>query len=324
MGAVVGRRLQQAWQDESRAARNALEDICKYYHLKPRQVPESVTDLNAQLDYALQPCGIMRRTVKLRKGWYKDAVGAMLGVRKADGKAVALIPRKLGGYAYRDPETGKPVHITARTADAIDTEAVVFYRPLPLRPITVRDLFNYMRTSLDFVDFMWYFAAMLIITLLGLITPRLTNLLFSKVVDYGSYQLLGAVIVFMASVAIASQTVSGIRALLLNRIGLKLSMSMEAASMMRIFSMPTSFFRDYTSGELSQHLSYLNSLCDALVSSVFSMGISGVFSLVYITQIFRYSPALVGPSLLILLATLVWGFISVLASARITGQAMNL
>ena len=324
VGAVVGRKIQQAWQDESRAARDALEDICKYYRLKPREVPESIKDLNAQLDYALQPCGIMRRTVKLREGWHKDAVGAMLAVRKEDGKAVALIPRKLGGYAYRDFETGKMVPITAKNADIIDTEAMVFYRPLPLRPITVRDLVDYMRTSLDFVDFFWYFAAMAIITLLGMITPKLTNLLFSQVVAYKSYQLLVSVIVFMASVTVATQLVSGIKTLLLSRIGMKLSMNMEAASMMRLFSMPTAFFRSYTSGELSQHVSYLNSLCDALVSSVFSMGITGVFSLVYITQIFQYSPALVGPSLIILLATLIWGMISVLVSTKITGREMKI
>lgn len=179
VGAVVGHKIRQAWQDESRAAKDALDDICKYYRLKPREVPESIQDLNAQLDYALQPCGIMRRTVKLRKGWYKDAVGAMLAVRSEDGTAVALIPGKLGGYAYRDFETGKMVRITAKNADVIDSEAIVFYRPMPLRPITIRDLVGYMRTSLDFVDFFWYFAAMAIITLLGMISPKLINLLFS-------------------------------------------------------------------------------------------------------------------------------------------------
>ena len=266
----------------------------------------------------------MRRTVKLRKGWHRDAVGAMLAVRKEDGKAVALIPRKLGGYAFRDFETGKMVRVTAKNADMLDEEAIVFYRPLPLRPITVRDLLDYMRTSLDFVDFFWYFVAMAVITLLGLITPKLTNLLFSQVVIYGNAQLLTAVIVFMASVAIATQLISGIRDLLLSRIGLKLSMNMEAASMMRLFSMPTAFFRNYSSGELSQHVAYLNSLCDALVSTIFSMGITGVFSLVYITQIFQYSPGLVLPSLLILLATLIWSIISVLVSMKINSSAMKL
>ena len=46
-GAIVGRKLQQSWQDASYAAKTALEDVCKYYHLKPREIPENITDLNA-------------------------------------------------------------------------------------------------------------------------------------------------------------------------------------------------------------------------------------------------------------------------------------
>lgn len=36
----------------------------------------------------------MRRTVYLEKGWYKDAIGAMLGVMKETGKIVALLLEK--------------------------------------------------------------------------------------------------------------------------------------------------------------------------------------------------------------------------------------
>ncbi len=36
----------------------------------------------------MRPYGIMRRTVYLEKGWYKDAIGAMLGVMKETGKIV--------------------------------------------------------------------------------------------------------------------------------------------------------------------------------------------------------------------------------------------
>ena len=324
VGAIVGRKIQQAWQDESRAAKDALEDICKYYRLRPTEIPESVKDLNAQLDYALQPCSIMRRSVKLKPGWHRDAIGAMLGVRRDNGVVTALIPRKMGGYAYRDPQTGRMIRITAKNESMFDEEAIVFYRPFPLRPLNLRDLIEYMRTSLDFVDFFWYFLSLLAVTLLGLLMPKLTNILFSDVVASGSRQLLIAVIVFMVCQMIASQLVSGISSLLLNRIGIKLSLSVESASMMRLFSMPVEFFRNYTAGELNQHVQYLNQVCSSLVSTVFSTGMTGVFSLVYITQIFRYSPALVVPALLMTTATLVWGIVSVLIKIKISKKSMEI
>ncbi len=322
-GAIVGHKIQQAWQDESFAAKTALEDICKYYRLRPRELPETIKDLNAQLDYVLQPCGIMRRTVKLKKGWHKNAIGAMLGVNKNDGKAVALIPGKMGGYVIRDPESGKFIKVTGKNADIIDEEAIAFYRPFPLRPITIKDFLHHMQSSLDFVDLFWYLVALGVSTLLGMLTPKLTNILFSQVTEYGSMQLLLGVIVFMVAQTVSLQFIAGITSLLLTRINTKLSLSVQSASVMRLFSMPAGFFKKYTSGELNQHIEYINQLCNAIVASVFSTGLTGVFSLVYITQIFKYSPSLVAPALLITLATLVFSVITVFIGIKISKQNME-
>ncbi len=323
-GAIVGKRIQQSWLDNSFAAKNALEDVCKYYRIKPREIPENIKDLNSQLDYALQPCNITRRTVTLKSGWHKDAVGAMIGVRKSDGKAVALLPGKLGGYFFRDPDTDEKIKITSKTAALIEQEALVFYRPFPLRPISVRDLIDYMTTSLDFVDFFWYLIAIAAATALGYIMPKLTNILFSEVTTYGSKTLLLGVIVFMLCQTISLQIVNGIKNLLLTKIGTKLNLAVQSASMMRLFSMPASFFKGYTSGELNQHIEYLNGLCDSLVSTVFSTGITSVFSLVYIVQIFNYSPSLVLPSIIITLATVIFSIIVVLINIKITKQSLEI
>ena len=323
-GAIVGRRLQQAWQDESHAAKTALEDICKYYRLKPREIPNSIRDLNEQLDYVLQPYSVMRRGVKLKKGWHHDAVGAMLGVKKADGKVVALIPRKMGGYAFRDFETGKLIPITSKNEDQIDSDVIVFYRPFPLKPITLKDLLKYMQTSLDFVDIFWYLIALLAVTMLGILMPKLTNLLFGDIVTYGSARLLIGVIVFMICQTIAVQLLTGVQTLLLSRVGMKLNLNVEAASMMRLFSMPVDFFRNYTAGELSRYVQYLNQVCNSLISTIFSTGMTGVFSLVYITQIFRYSPSLVVPALLITGCTLLFSIITTLMQMKLSKQTMQL
>ena len=65
--------------------------------------------------------------------------------------------------------------------------------------------------------------------------------------------------------------------------------------------MPANFFRRFSSGELSSRYSAVNQLCELLLSSVFSTGLSSLLSLLYIGQIFHYAPALVGPALLIIL-----------------------
>ena len=85
--------------DDVRQAQNAIEDILKYFGHSAIELPENITDLNDQLDYLLRPTGIMWRMVRLEKGWQKDAVGPLLA-QTTDGRPMALLPDKLGGYYY--------------------------------------------------------------------------------------------------------------------------------------------------------------------------------------------------------------------------------
>ena len=100
-GAVLGRHV--APGDESQRTKSAIEEILRYYHAKSREVPDSVKDFNEQLEFLLRPYGIMRRTVTLEKGWYKDAMGAILAFRKDDGAPTAMIPTGLTGYTSAVP-----------------------------------------------------------------------------------------------------------------------------------------------------------------------------------------------------------------------------
>ena len=67
--------------------------------------------------------------------------------------------------------------------------------------------------------------------------------------------------------------------------------------MARIMSMPADFFKDYSSGELAERAQYINSLCNTIVSALMVTGLSGLFSLAYISQVVAFAPALVIPSL---------------------------
>ena len=94
--------------------------------------------------------------------------------------------------------------------------------------------------------------------------------------------------------------------------------------MMRILSLPVSFFRKYSSGELSSRASSVSSLCSMILNTVFSVGLSSLMSLLYITQIFRFAPALVVPSILIILATVAVSVAASFVQIGITRKKMKL
>ena len=119
--------------DETEALlQEAVGQVLRYYHVKPKEVPENIRDMNEVLEYLLRPYGFMRRTVILSPGWYKDAAGAMLGRRKDDGSVVALLPFGLSGYRYYDHKLGKYVRISKKNEADFESEAFAFYKPFPL------------------------------------------------------------------------------------------------------------------------------------------------------------------------------------------------
>ena len=131
--AVMGRRVSAALNDDRIAAKNAIERILKYYHAKPRELPDEISDVNDQIDYQMRPHGIMTRRVRLEKGWHRNAIGAMIGIRKSDGSVAALLPHGFSGYRYIDEKTERSVKITSKTEELLEEEAIVFYRPFPMK-----------------------------------------------------------------------------------------------------------------------------------------------------------------------------------------------
>ena len=142
-GAVMGKRIAEAFNDDRQIATDAIGEILKYYRIKQQEVPETIRDLNEVLEFLLRPSGIMRRPVVLGKTWYRDAMGAMLGVRKDDGSVVALIPSGLTGYCFFDRKTGKTVRLNRKTRDMIEPEAVAFYKPFPLEKMSIGSFVKY-------------------------------------------------------------------------------------------------------------------------------------------------------------------------------------
>ena len=323
-GAVMGARVAAAMNSERQKAKNAVDEILKFYRVRPGEAPGSVTDLNEQLEFLLRPHGIMRRTVRLEKGWYRDASGAMLAVRKSDGAPVALLPSGLSGYTFFDESKGKRVRVNRKNQDLFEEEALAFYASFPLKKIGLKDLALFIVRTLSVADFALFALAALAVTLIGLLSPKLTNLLLSDVLGSGSFRLLVSIAVFMVCVSVSSLLIGGVRALLMARINTKTDLSVQAASMMRVLSLPADFFKEYASGDLSARASQISTLCSMMIQAVLSTGLTSVFSLVYITQIFTYAPALVVPAVLIILVTVAVSAITTLAQMKVGKKQMEL
>lgn len=321
---VMGKRITRALTEDRVHAENAIGEVLKYFHVKRVELPENIKDINEQIEYLMRPSGIMRRTVILEGEWYEDAVGAMLGSLKEDGTPVALIPSGLKGYKYYDSRSEKWVRITKKTASLIDEEAITFYKPLPLKKIGVKDLLIYIVECMTISDFIYVGLVTLAVTLVGMLTPKIQRLIYGPVIENGTLTLLFGVFGFLICVSFTKLLLQTVNKLVTSRLGTKLNVQVQAASMMRVLSMPASFFKDYSSGELSQRMSGLNSLCSMLASSILSTGLTSLFSLIYITQMVQYGPGLVVPGLIVIIVTVAFSVITTFAQLKVSRQQMEL
>ena len=321
---VLGKKMSSALNDSRIITKNAIDAILKFYHVPSREVPEELEDMNEQLEYLMRPYGIMRRSVILESGWYKDAIGAMLGIRKDNGTVVALIPSGFSGYEYFDLESGKYIKVKKSNEDLFEDEAIAFYKPFPLKSITIKDLIVYIAQVLSVSDYVAIALATLAVSLLGMLTPKINNILFSVVVTSGSVRLLIGIAIFAICLSLTSLIISSVKSLISARINTKLSISIEAATMMRLMSLPADFFKNYSSGELQERAGNISSLCDMLVSTILNTGMTSVFSLIYIYQIFVYAPGLVIPSLIITFITIIFFVVSALMQMKISVKQMEL
>ncbi|MCR5008102.1 MAG: NHLP family bacteriocin export ABC transporter permease/ATPase subunit, partial [Oribacterium sp.] len=164
----------------------------------------------------------------------------------------------------------------------------------------------------------------LALTLVGLLAPRINLFLFRNVIDNGKISLLVTTAMFLLCVSWSTLIFSAARNLISTRIDTKMSVCVEAATMMRVLSLPADFFKKYSSGDLAARANHVNSLCSTLVSVVLNTGLTSVFSLVYIFEIFAFAPGLVIPALSIIIITVGFSVISSLVQMRITKKQMLL
>ena len=320
---VLGRQRAGVLKDERIVTRDAIDRILKYYHCKSVDIPENLRDGEEQLEYCLRPYGLMRRNIRLEKNWYKDAFGPILAFRKEDGIPVALLPGAFSGYSYTDPATGEKVRLNRKNAEQFDADAICFYRPLPLKKLGIPDLIVYLKNCLSMGDLALLAGLTLLTVLLGMLMTNINKALTGFVLRSGSTMLLMGTAAFMLCAIISSRLISTVRDLMMERVQIKTSLSVEAALMMRLMNLPADFFRRYSSGELSSRFGAVSQLCDLLLGSVFSSGLTSLLSLLYITQIFHYAPALVVPALAVIVISLGFSVISSLVQIRISKEQME-
>ena len=245
---------------------------------------------------------LMHRTVVLKEGWYKDADGVYLAKTK-DGNYAALIPGH-NAYYYKDYVSGETIRINSSTQKNLEPEAECFYRPFPSGKLTVKDV--------------------LIHACKSLIPPYMTRIIYSHVINAGNIKPLFSIVIFIVSAGISVIMLQCARDFMISRIQSKTDVSVRAAVMMRLINLPVDFFKSYSSGELAHRAAGVNMLCTFAINVIFSAGLTAIMSLIYLIEIFSFSPLLVTPALLVMLCMLLFSLTAALIHGKLMKKIMRI
>ncbi len=282
----------------------AAAEILKYLGKEVPDVPDNITDLDSQLEYMLRPSNTMRRRVELTGEWWKDCTGCFLGSTK-EGDIVSILPGKWSGYTYRTPE-GELIKINKVTAKNLNVDAFCFYNSFPLTSLKIKDLIKFMISNISRADMVFILVTMLIMQILGMFIPAINNMIFNNLIPSGKDSLIIPIASLMLGATIGSVLIGITNGIVTNRFQSRLTLAVNSAIMIRLFSLPTSFFKNYTSGELASRMGYIASLCQMIVSAIMSTGLTAAFSFLYIFQLYSFAPTLVLPGMAVIVITIIY------------------
>lgn len=242
------------------------------------------------LQAILHASGVRCRSVKLapEDRWWIGDSGAMLGFRKSDRGAMALIPGETGRYRIIDPGTGQSEPANATTAQALDGHAWMFYRPLPdNHPIGPQNLLRFVARGL--VGGLWRFVtAGFLGGLLTLAPAVVVGLVTGEIIPSGSLSSLISTITAMIAAALIGALLQMLQGTTLMRIEGRAITWASASLWDRLLGLPQAFFRRFTAGDLAVRVLTFQSLRDLISGMVANTALSIVFLLPAFSMIFLY------------------------------------
>ncbi|MBR0685351.1 NHLP bacteriocin export ABC transporter permease/ATPase subunit [Bradyrhizobium manausense] len=242
----------------------------------------------AGLAQIAQAARLRLREVLLRSDWWRLDAGPLVGWFGEARAAIALVYEPRRGYIMVDPLTKARRPVDRSIAAQIAPEAATFYPPLPSRALKFKDLLQF---SLRYArgSGLRIALSVVMIGLLSLVTPFVTNLLISSIIPRSELDQLAfcALALVLAGLSVAGVQV--MQALVMLRMEATIDWRLQSAMIDRLLRLPTAIFREYTAGELVDRAMGIDAARRALTGHALRGMIAGLFCVFSLGLMLYYS-----------------------------------
>lgn len=234
--------------------------------------------------------GILCRAVVLDGEWWKRATGPFLA-RDKEGCFVALLPSFLGYYRI-EHQSGKKIYIKKSVIQDLEPEVITFCRELPRRKLTMKDIRRYAVRSTRVRNLLYLVGLCTIVVLLGMLVPYANKVIFNDVVPSGEASGIIPICSLLLGVGLSAALLSLNRNMVLTRVKDKANANVQTAVMARLYSLPNTFFKEYSAGDLSARALSINTVHQLITNELLATVAVSVFSIMYIFVVFVYAKSL--------------------------------
>ncbi|MEO0409717.1 MAG: ABC transporter transmembrane domain-containing protein, partial [Cyanobacteria bacterium P01_A01_bin.135] len=272
--------------------------------IEPPSTGEDLSKLKEPLEAIARASRLRLRQVLLRGRWWQRDGGPVLAYREDGHRPVALLPTGKGRTRYElldpeapDEETAELAHsvnrqpLTPELAQALEPVAHVFYRPLPDSDLNAWSLVKFAVES-RFSDVVAVVVAGAVATLIGMLVPQATALLIDDAIPYGNRALIGQIGIGLVAAAFGVASFNFARAIASMRLETVSDASLQAGVWDRLLRLRATFFRDYSTGDLSGRVSTVGAIRRQLSDTALQSIFSGAFALMNLGLLLYYSPRL--------------------------------
>jgi len=299
----------------------AVAQVLSFYHHQLGDIPSSIVTLMEKFNYALRPYEIQYHKVELKDSIKEGDLSPLLVFTKEGHNPVVLLPRGEKGYYYVNFKTGKKTRLAESIFDKLEAEAYSFYRALPTQKVSLKEYIRYIRKSIRLWETVVYGVLSASVVGVGALLPYLTKILTGEVVQDKNIVQYVAISIYVVATATGLLLLKAVQTFVNSHIAIRREKAIQEATMMRVFSLPPSFFKKYNTGEMTARFNAVPLLANTIVNGIFAALISSVMSLVYLFQLAGFAPVLILPVVLILVAsTLFTVIVSVVRKGHMTKQ----
>ena len=287
----------------------------------PVQLPDASSQDKLQIIAAASQARV--RKVMLRQDWWHNDNIPLLAFygQDADRHPVALLPVSLDTYEIHDPVRQIKRPITPQIADQLSPFAYRFYRPLPNRVIDAWELFKFGVRGC--IQDLWMVLLWGILGgFLNLFVPLATGWVFDDIIPSAEQGQLVQVFAALLISALAGAVFQFARSIAILRAEIRMSATVQSGIWDRLLSLPVSFFRNYSAGDLSSRAMGLDRIRRELSGPTLTTLLSSLFSTLNLGLLFYYNARLawiaIGLIAIAAAVTLLLGYVQTRSQREIT------